>query len=154
MRVHSSAFGNGSVLPAEYAERGGNTKPNLSVEDVPPAAKSLALVFYDLDKGGGSWTHWIMWNIPPQSKELKGGTEGSNSTGNNGYSGPSPDLESGMHRYVFKVFAVNRTLHLSPSAGKSDLEGALSGHVIEEVEIRVRYGRPKPMKEKKHKVNW
>jgi Raf kinase inhibitor-like YbhB/YbcL family protein len=154
MRVHTSAFGSGSVLPAEYSQRGGNTKPKFSVEDVPPAAKSLALVFYDLDKGGGSWCHWVKWNIPPNVRELTGGTEGTNSTGNKGYSGPAPDLDSGIHRYVFKFYALNKVLKLSPSAGKPEFDGAVSGHAIEEIEMRVRFGRPKPMKREKHKVNW
>ncbi len=154
MRISSNSFGEGSTLPVEYSEKGGNTRPKMRIEDVPPAAKSVALLFYDLDKGGGTWTHWVMWNIPPDSKEAKG-TEGTTSSGAKGYSGPDPGIDGGVHRYVFHLFALNRTLNLQPSAGKSELESAMSGHIVEEYKLMVRFGRPKPIKRKKEKnVNW
>lgn len=155
MRIASTAFGEGSSLPSEYSAKGGNTKPKIRIEDVPPAAKSLALIFYDLDKGGGAWTHWIIWNIPVDSNEIKG-QEGTTSSGNKGYNGPDPALDSGVHRYVFHLFALNRELSLQTSAGRSELESAMSGHILEESKLMVRYGRPKePLNlKKKKKTNW
>ena len=156
MRIASNAFGEGSSLPPEYSAKGGNTKPKMRIEDVSPATKSLALVFYDLDKGGGAWTHWVVWNIPPDSREVKG-EEGTTSSGNKGYNGPDPGMDTGVHRYVFQIYALNRVLKLQSSAGRSELESAMSGHILEEYKLMVRYGRPEPPKkrnEKKKKVNW
>ncbi len=151
MRLATNAFSDGGVLPAEYTKQGGNERPHLRIEDVPPATKSLALVFYDLDKAG--WTHWTVWNIPPDAREVKG-TEGTASSGEKGYSGPDPGINSGKHRYVFHLYALNREISLQPSAGKEELESAVSGHVIEEYKLLVRYGRPKPIQRKQKKVNW
>ena len=150
MRIASNAFGEGSSLPPEYSAKGGNTKPKMRIEDVSPATKSLALVFYDLDKGGGAWTHWVVWNIPPDSREVKG-EEGTTSSGNKSYSGPDLPPDSGIHRFVFHAFALNRELKLQSSAGRSELESAMSGHIIEEYKLMVRYGRPKPPKKRNEK---
>ncbi|MFW6230783.1 MAG: YbhB/YbcL family Raf kinase inhibitor-like protein [Nanoarchaeota archaeon] len=152
MRLHSPDFGDGGVFPTECSQRGGNEKPKLSIQDPPPAAKTFALTFVDLDKGG-NWCHWVVWNIPATSTEIKG-EEGTNSTGNKGYSGPNPELDSGVHRYVFTLYALKRELNLQPSATKQALEREASAFVVDKATLRTRFGRPKEKKKEKKKVNW
>ncbi len=155
MKLSSNAFGDGGVLPQDYSARGGDKKPPLRIEDVPKSAKSIALTFVDIDSPGGSRVHWVVWNIPPDAKTISG-IEGTNSLGGSGYSGPNPPTDSGVHKYIFKAYALSKILTLQKTAGKSELESAMSGRILAEAQMIVRYGRPKPQfkkKEKKH-VNW
>lgn len=155
MRLESTSISAGATLPVEYTVRGGNKRPRLRIEDVPHSAKSLALLFYDLDKGGGTWIHWMVWNIPPDSKEIKG-TEGTTSSGEKGYSGPNLPADSGIHRFVFHVYALNKDkLNLQPTADLGQFHSAISGRVVEEAKMMVRYGMPKKVERKKQEnTNW
>jgi hypothetical protein len=155
MKISSSAFGEGGVLPADFGARGGDKKPPIRIEDVPNSAKSLALIFYDIDSPGGSRVHWVVWDIPPDAKTVTG-IEGTNGLGGSGYSGPNPSADDGVHKYMFKAFALNKVLNLQKTAGKSELESAMSGRILAEAQLIVRYGMPKPLFKKKEKknVNW
>ncbi len=156
MRLESTSISNGSTLPVEFTAKGGNRKPTLRIEDVPPSAKSLALLFYDLDKAG-SWIHWMVWNIPPDSREVKG-QEGTTSSGERGYYGPDLPADAGVHRFVFHLYALSvESINLQPNADRQQFESAISGRVVEEYKLMVRYGRPKPpvkRNEKKKNSNW
>ncbi|MFP4657026.1 MAG: YbhB/YbcL family Raf kinase inhibitor-like protein [Candidatus Woesearchaeota archaeon] len=155
MRLESNSISNGATLPPENTAKGGNEKPRLRIEDVPPSAKSLALIFYDIDKGDVG-VHWMVWNIPPDSREVRG-TEGTTSSGEHGYYGPDLSVNAGVHRLVFHLFALSvEDLKLQPNVDKSQFMSAISGRVVEEYKLMVRFGRPKPpvQKEKKANTNW
>ncbi len=144
MKISSSAFADGGSIPSKYTCDGSDTSPPLTFEAVPPAAKSLALVVDDPDAPGGTFDHWIAWNIPANAKSIAEGqspqgVSGRNGFGKSGYGGPCPP--SGEHRYQFKLYALDATLNLQASATKADLQKAMSGHTVAEAQMMGRYKR-------------
>ena len=144
MTISSSAFTDGRSIPAKYTCDGGDTVPPLTFATIPPTAKSLALVVDDPDAPGGTFDHWIVWNVPPDTTGVAEGQEpkgvaGKNGFGKNGYGGPCPPR--GEHRYFFKLYALDGTLNLPPSSGKGDLEKAMKGHVLAQAQMMGRYKR-------------
>lgn len=146
IKITSSAFQEGGNIPSKFSCDGGNTNPPLQISGVPSGAKSLALVVDDPDAPGGVFTHWIIWNIPAQTTTIPEGsaakaTQGTNDFGKSGYGGPCPP--SGVHRYAFKVFALDRQLVLSGGAKRAQLDAVIKGHVIAQGELTGRYSRKK-----------
>ena len=146
MKIISSAFQDGGNIPAKFTCDGSDTSPPLQITGVPSEAKSLVLIADDPDAPGGLFTHWLVWNIPPQtssiaeSSALKG-VQGTNDFGKSGYKGPCPP--AGTHRYSFKIFALDRELDLRGGAKRSQVDAAMKGHVIAQGELVGRYARKK-----------
>ncbi|MEK7647070.1 MAG: YbhB/YbcL family Raf kinase inhibitor-like protein [Patescibacteria group bacterium] len=145
MKIFSPSFEDGAAIPAQYTCDGDDSSPALKISDVPPEAKSLALLMDDPDSPSGNFAHWVMWNIRPDEKEIKENgkpeniVEGINSFGNTGYRGPCP--RSGEHRYFFRLYALDMMLDLSSGAGALELKQAMQGHVLTEAEAMGRYIR-------------
>ncbi len=137
LTITSSAFRDRDDIPAQYGCKGGGAKPPLAVSGVTPAAKSLVLIVDDPDAPGGTFTHWIVWNIPPSSTALTGGVEGRNSAGSTGYTPPCPP--AGEHHYHYKVLALDTTLSLPAGSDRDALMRALEGHVLGRGELVGRY---------------
>jgi len=142
--IRSPAFHQGGDMPAKFTCDGGDTSPPLQISGIPSDAKSLVLIADDPDAPNGVFTHWLVWNIPPQTNSLAEGSapkgvQGTNDFGKSGYGSPCPP--SGAHRYYFRVFALDRELALPPGAKRSQLEAALKGHVIGQGELMGRYAR-------------
>ena len=98
----------------------------------------------DPDAPRGVFDHWIIWNIPPNAaiaENANPGLPGTNSFGDQGYGGPCPP--SGVHRYYFKVFALDSELDLQAGANKAQLQEAMKEHVIASGELMARYSRNK-----------
>jgi Raf kinase inhibitor-like YbhB/YbcL family protein len=147
LKVSSPVFDHKGNLPRKYACDGANVSPPLKVENVPPEAKSLALIFDDIDAPRGSYIHWILWNISPSIKEIKensfpdGAVEGTNDFKKRSYGGPCPP--SRAHRYVFRVYALDLVLQLDSSATKEHLEKAMKGHILSKGELMGNYKKEK-----------
>jgi Raf kinase inhibitor-like YbhB/YbcL family protein len=150
MELKSSAFTAGEMIPQKYTCDGPDVSPPLSWSDVPAGAKSLALIADDPDAPMGTWVHWVAWNIPPNARGLEEGVPKRDSLPNGmkqgttdfrsiGYGGPCPP--SGTHRYFFKLYALDTSLNLPPSTTKKDLEKALQGHLLQQVELMGKYAR-------------
>lgn len=150
MTIMSPAFVFGGMIPAKYTSDGSDISPPLRFCDVPPATQSLALVCDDPDAPGGTWVHWVLFNIPPNTKELKedwptdgrladGSCHGVNDFGSLGYGGPSPP--SGTHRYRFTLYALDCELDLQPGCRRHDLITAMRGHVLAEAQCMGQYRR-------------
>lgn len=139
MKIESTAFKHGESIPPKYSCQGVDFNPPLQISDVPAAAKSLALIMDDPDAPMGTWVHWVMWNISPQTNLIAensvpaSAVQGENSWGKNQYGGPCPP--SGTHRYFFKVYALDAHLSLSQSANKKKLEDAMKGHILAQGEL-------------------
>ncbi|MFB6082724.1 MAG: YbhB/YbcL family Raf kinase inhibitor-like protein [Halorientalis sp.] len=137
LRLESPAFDDGDRIPEQYGYTESNVNPPLRVEGVPDGAASLALIVDDpdaMEPAGKIWDHWLVWNVDPDIGEIPEGwaaddaTEGQNDFGEHGYGGPNPpDRE---HTYRFRLYALDGTLDLSPSADKEDLEDAMTGQVL------------------------
>ena len=146
MKITSPAFQQGGNIPSKFSCDGGNTNPPLQLSDVPSEAKSLVLIVDDSDAPGGSFTHWAVWNISPDTSAITEGStpkgvQGINDFDKSGYGGPCPP--SGAHRYYFKIFALDRQLDLSSGARRGQLDAAMKGHVVAEGELMGRYSRKK-----------
>ena len=137
----STVFAKNQPIPAQYTCKGQNTRPPLSINKVPADAKSLTLIMRDPDAPSGEWTHWLVWNISPSTTEidekafLPGAIEGTTSFGKPGYGGPCPPAGSGVHHYIFDIYALDGILDLPTSADRNQLEKALQGHVIGKAEL-------------------
>ena len=146
MKITSSAFQEGANIPSKFTCDGADTSPPLQIADVPSGAKRLALIVDDPDAPSGLFTHWMVWNISPQTGTVGEGStpkgiDGTNDFGKSGYGGPCPP--SGTHRYYFKIFALDRELDLPSGAKRGQLDGAMKGHVIGQGELMGRYSRKK-----------
>src|SRR5437899_918563 len=146
MKITSSAFPEGGTIPSKFTCDGSDTSPPLQITGVPSEAKSLVLIADDPDAPGGLFTHWLVWNIPPQTNSIGEGSapkglQGTNDFGKSGYGAPCPP--SGVHRYYFRVFALDRELDLRSGAKRSQLDAAMKGHVIAQGELIGRYARKK-----------
>jgi Raf kinase inhibitor-like YbhB/YbcL family protein len=144
MKITSSGFQQGANIPSKFSCDGANTSPPLQIQEIPPAAKSLVLIVDDPDAPSGLFTHWIAWNISPQTStvpegSLPKGMHGTNDFGKSDYSGPCPP--SGTHRYFFKIFALDQELNLAAGAKRAQLDAAMKGHVIAQGELMGRYSR-------------
>jgi Raf kinase inhibitor-like YbhB/YbcL family protein len=143
--INSPAFSAGTVIPAKYTCDSRDMSPPLIIGSVPAGTRSLALIMDDPDAPGGTWVHWVVWNVPPETREFPenvlpaGAKQGRNSWNRNGYGGPCPP--SGTHRYVFKLYALDTTLNLSSSAGKAELERAVQGHLLASGQYMGTYAR-------------
>lgn len=143
MKITSPAFKENQPIPVRYTCDGNNINPPLIFEDLPKQAKSLTLVVDDPDAPVGIWTHWVLYDIPPNVKEIKenssAGLEGLTSSGNHGYGGPCPP--SGTHHYRFKLFALDKTLGMAGFPDRKTVEAAMTGHIILQSNLIGLYSR-------------
>lgn len=144
LKVSSTAFQNGEMIPLKYTCDGSNVNPPLDIEHIPVEAKCLALIVDDPDAPIGVWVHWVAWNIPVTHhiKENEAhGKEGINDFQQQHYSGLCPP--SGTHRYFFKIYALDSLLDLPANTKKPQLEKEMSGHIIAFGELIGLYKRSK-----------
>ena len=150
MELTSAAFQPGEMIPTKYTCDGPDVSPPLSWSDPPAGTKSFALISDDPDAPVGTWVHWVMWNVPadtraleenvPKKESLPNGTkQGTTDFRRIGYGGPCPP--SGTHRYFFKLYALDTTLNLPASTTKKDLEKAMQGHILAQAELMGKYRR-------------
>jgi Raf kinase inhibitor-like YbhB/YbcL family protein len=145
LQIISPAFKHNEFIPKKYTCDGEDINPPFRIEDIPSKAKSLSFIVDDPDAPAGTWVHWVVWNINPDTREIKensvpkGAQQGLNDFRKNDYGGPCPP--SGTHRYFFKLYALDTILKLGSKAKKSDLEEAMKGHILEKAELVGLYRR-------------
>jgi len=145
LKIYSPAFENNGDIPKKYTCNGANINPHLKIENVPSNTKSLALVFDDIDAPRGSYVHWILWNISPNTKEVKENSvpeaalQGLNDFKRNHYGGPCPPGRA--HKYIFKIYALDTLLNLNQNSTHKDLERAMEGHIISRAQLTGVYKR-------------
>ncbi len=151
LTVQSPAFSDGFAIPKDYTADGANASPPLRWSDPPEGAKSFALVCDDPDAPRGTFTHWVLYNLPADARELppgvppdgtlpSGARQGTNSFGRIGYGGPSPP-PGPAHRYQFKLYALDAPLPLEAGATKEQLLAAMRGRQLAEGRLTGVYGR-------------
>ncbi len=144
LSLFSTAFANGSTMPTRYSCDSTGVSPALSISDVPKEAQSLVLIMEDIDAPKGAGVHWLAFNIPPTMKEIPEGKEpvgraGKNSWGKVGYGVLCPS--SGEHRYIFRVYALSRTLALPVGSTKEKVLAEMKRYVLSQAELVGRYKR-------------
>ncbi len=137
-------------IPQHYTCDGDNVSPPLEWGDVPEGTQSLALIAEDPDAPGGTFTHWVLYNMPATLRRLpedvrrdeilpNGTYQGINSFQRIGYGGPCPP--GGTHRYYFRLYALDAKLELPPGVGKEMLLEAMEGHILAQTEVMGHYSR-------------
>jgi Raf kinase inhibitor-like YbhB/YbcL family protein len=136
MQLTSPYFENGTLIPKKFTCDGADINPPLVIAGIPAEAQSLALIVDDPDAPGGTWVHWVVYNIPVVYRIDEGsipGTPGINDFGRKDYGGPCPPY--GTHRYFFKIYALDTELALGEGAAKEALEQAMQGHRVDHTEL-------------------
>lgn len=145
MILRSSTFQNNHAIPRKCTCDGDNVPPELEISGVPAETKSLVLIMDDPDAPGGTYTHWLLWNINPRTAEIKkntvpaGAIQGITSQGKPGYVGPCPP--NGTHAYLFKLYAVDIILPADPKLGKKEIRKMIDSHIVEKTLLKGFYER-------------
>lgn len=138
-------FEHNSTIPSKYTCDGEDIAPVLNIEDVPENTKEIVLIVDDPDAPMGTWVHWLLYNMPADTKVIdednlpQGTLEGFTSFKRLGWGGPCPP--NGMHRYFFKLYALNDKTNLKEGATKAQIEDAMQGKIIEKAELIGLYDR-------------
>ncbi len=163
IEVTSPAFAAGETIPVKHTCDGDDVSPAISwrlvrqdpsaagAQSAPTEVKSFALIAEDPDAPGGTWTHWVVYGIPPGVADLHegapsgenltgGGRQGANDFRRLGYGGPCPP-GGAPHRYIFKVFALAGDIELDAGATKEKLLAEMDGLVLYQGQLMGRYGR-------------
>lgn len=138
-------------VPREFTCDGEDKSPPLSWQAPPSGTETLALTVTDPDAPGGTFTHWVLYNLPanisrlpegvPKQGQLADGSrEGKTDFGKVGYYGPCPPPGK-PHRYVFTLYALDSKLDVPAGAPRAHVESAIRGHVVARGELTASYGR-------------
>jgi Raf kinase inhibitor-like YbhB/YbcL family protein len=136
IELTSSAFDAGAPIPTRYSCDGDDVSPPLAWAKVPSTAKSLALLVEDPDAPGGTYVHWTVYGIPPDTRRFEENKppanvkQGENSFGKTGYGGPCPPEGSKAHRYVFALYALRADLDLENGAKPDEVREAIAEHAL------------------------
>lgn len=144
--LQSSAFAEGKSIPKVYTCDGKKISPPLSWQGIPDKTKSLVLLVEDPDAPGGLWNHWVVYNIPPEVKNLLENVSadtshmfGRNSWGEIGYGAPCPPRAE--HHYVFKLYALDQMLNLPKKPPYNTVKNAMKGHILAVTTLSGTYKR-------------
>ena len=146
MKLESSAFENGKVIPRKYGYKTENLSPPLQISEIPEGTKSLVLIMDDPDAMGAVgkvWVHWVLWNISSDTKEIhensipENSIEGKTDFDEIGYGGPAPPDKE--HTYIFKIYALNKILNLKKGSTKEEIEKSMKQHILDEVKLEGKF---------------
>ena len=148
-KAWSTAFDDGGLIPLRHSKEGENLAPAIEWAEPPSGTRSYVLLCEDPDAPSGTFTHWMIWDIPADVTSIAEGFKpgsigisGTNDFGEEGYGGPLPPAGHGPHRYIFKVYALDmKRIPLPHGAHRNEFERALWGHVIEETSVMGKYER-------------
>ena len=149
MELRSEAFAYDGEIPKKYSCQGLDVSPPLTFVDIPAKAQALVLVCEDPDAPLGTFTHWVLYNLPPslggvpenvqKMEEVLGGAfQGRNGFGRVGYNGPCPP-NGPYHRYFFRLYALDSKVELQPRLSKTTVLRRIEGRVLAEAELMGRY---------------
>jgi Raf kinase inhibitor-like YbhB/YbcL family protein len=155
LTIRSQAFVEGKAIPRRHTGDGEDLSPPLSWSGLPAAARELALIVDDPDAPVPEpWVHWVLYKLPVATEELgegvppvtrpvlpTGSVQGKNSWGSAGYRGPAPPKGHGVHRYYFRLYALDQALDLPDGLDKTALLKAMKGHILAEGHLMGTYQR-------------
>jgi Raf kinase inhibitor-like YbhB/YbcL family protein len=156
LTLTSQTLSAGQPIPRKHTGDGADLSPALAWANLPQGTRELALICDDPDAGDEPWVHWVICKIPADAKGLPeslprkqtldapaGAVQGTNDwdEDNIGYRGPLPPKGHGVHRYHFKLYALDAALDMKPGFNKKDLVAAMKGHILAEGELVATYQR-------------
>jgi Raf kinase inhibitor-like YbhB/YbcL family protein len=145
----SEAFPSEAAIPSRHTCDGEDVSPGLSWSDAPASTEAFALILDDPDAPGGTFAHWLLYNVPPDVSSLPegvpneaapqvaagvGADQGLNDFGNLGYGGPCPP-PGPAHRYNFILYALDETVDLDSGASRQQLLDAMRDHILGEARL-------------------
>ncbi|MFH1052352.1 MAG: YbhB/YbcL family Raf kinase inhibitor-like protein [bacterium] len=150
IKVTSTAFKDGEMIPSKYTCDGENISPQIAWTNYPKRTETFVLIADDPDAPMGTWVHWVVYNIPtddlefkenfPKDEKFENGTmQGTTDFRRVGYGGPCPP--SGTHRYFFKIYALDVKLNVKPGLTKKEILKEMEGHIIAEGQLMGKYKR-------------
>ncbi len=146
MILSSSVFDNGETIPQKYGYKNKNLSIPLKISEIPEGTKSLALIMDDPDAmgvAGKVWVHWVLWNISPNTKEIRENSipedsvEGKTDFDEIGYGGPAPPDKE--HTYIFKLYALDIILNLKQGSTKVEIEESMMEHIISKARLEGKF---------------
>jgi Raf kinase inhibitor-like YbhB/YbcL family protein len=151
LELSSEAFAEGGLIPGKHTCDGADESPPLKWSAPPAGTRSLALICDDPDAPSGTWVHWVVYDIPPETASLQGNfprdaigenaiRQGMTSFKKTGYGGPCPPPGK-AHRYYFKIYALDIPAGLGPGLTKEELLDAMEGHILAQGELMGTFGR-------------
>lgn len=151
--ITSSAFANGARIPARYTADGANVSPPLAWKHAPRGTKSFALIMDDPDAPRGTFTHWVLYDLPATQSSLPTAVpasavlpklgrakQGVNDTGGVGYFGPAPPAGK-VHHYRFTLYALRNATGLPARATRARVEKALKPLRLGQTRVTGAYSR-------------
>lgn len=148
----TSTFAHEGRIPAEYTADGVDISPPLEIKNAVDKTESIAIIADDPDAPGGTFTHWLIWDIPGDARKipegvpgkrtvayLDGACQGKNDFGSLGYKGPAPP--GGTHTYRFKVYTLDKKLDLMPGTEKETLWQEMNGNILQKGLLVGKYSR-------------
>jgi Raf kinase inhibitor-like YbhB/YbcL family protein len=143
MKITSTAFNEGEMIPSVYTADGNDVNPPLEISDIPEATQTMVLIVDDPDAPAGTWLHWLVFNIPKNKTVIEEnsvpGTLGINDFKKVQWGGPSPP--HGKHRYFFKIFALDNKIDMGEGVFLNDIEKAMKDHILDQAELMGVYER-------------
>ncbi|MFA4825841.1 MAG: YbhB/YbcL family Raf kinase inhibitor-like protein [Methanoregula sp.] len=148
--LNIDALASGLALPDIYSCKGAGESPPVSWDGIPAGTKSLVLILEDPDAPAGTFTHWLVYNIPPKTGSIPGGQtpqkvladgaqQADTSAGSRGYYPPCPPIGT-THRYIFRLYAVDMDI-TQPTADRESIDWALQGHTLAKTEFLTTFTR-------------
>jgi len=157
LTLTSPAFQDGGVIPNKFTQNDPNpVSPKLQWTNVPDGTVAFVLLTHDpdvaVDKKSGDVLHWLAFNIPGNARELPeavpaaaqlpdGTMQLKNRRGTVGFLGPGAGAAGPYHHYTFELFALDTKLSLTPDASRTDVLGAMDGHILGKGVIVGRFHR-------------
>ncbi|MBI3601910.1 MAG: YbhB/YbcL family Raf kinase inhibitor-like protein [Candidatus Omnitrophica bacterium] len=145
LSLTSPAFENNQVIPSQYTCTGSDINPPLTIKNVPPKTESLALTISDPDAPQGTWIHWVVYNMKPNTEMMAensiSGDELFNDFGKQHYGGPCPP-GGRPHHYVFELYALDQKLSLKQDGTIKDLQQSMEGHILAKAKLTGTYSKP------------
>jgi hypothetical protein len=149
--LKTTAFRTSGYIPRQFTCEGANASPALAWSDPPVGTLSFALIVDDPDAPMGTFVHWVVYNLPPTTRQLPEGAAGSgdlrdrgmqgvNDFSKSGYGGPCPPPGK-PHRYFFRLYALDSKLNLKAGARRAEVDRAMKGHVLAQAELMGLFGR-------------
>lgn len=148
MNVKSSGFKNEEFIPQKYTCDGEDISPPLEWDTVS-SAKTYAVIVEDPDAPGGTFIHWVIYNIKnnklpeniKKSEKTEYGVQGLNDFDRVGYGGPCPPRTHPPHRYYFNIYAIDVELPVKSKVTADMLKRMMQGHIIDQGVIMGKYKR-------------
>ncbi len=136
---------------------GGNTSPPLQWSGAPAGTKSFVLTLFDPDERStpSGWWHWVVYDLPSDTRQLPQGAGAEHSTllpagtlqgrtdlGEDAYHGPCPAKGDPPHRYTFTVYALNvEKLDVPADSSGAMVVSTAQDHLLGKAVFVAHYGR-------------